>query len=199
MKRYSIIAADLFAKNTGTADQIKSLRDQALYQHGLGMPEMTFSNEGCWRSQFKYQDMDWLLDEIRSLTNQAMAYYSQADPSYAKKVKHYGDAEIRYWTNVNDPGSRNALHNHQLHHYVALYYVDAEGTGDLVFHNPSNLTEGCNPYAPFVGRISWTPKNGDLLLWPSWMPHETDRNDSNGYRINIAFNIRFQTPQMIYD
>lgn len=199
MKRYSIIAADLFVKNTGTAEQIESLRSQALYQHSLGLPEMTFSNEGCWRSQFKYRDIDWLLDEIRELINQAIDHYCQVDPSYSRKVKHYGDAEIRYWTNVNDSGSRNAMHTHQLHHFVALYYVDAENTGDLVFHNPSNLTESCNPYAPFAGRIAWTPKNGDLLVWPAWMPHETDRNLSDNYRINIAFNIRFQTPQMIYD
>jgi len=36
-----------------------------------------------------------------------------------------------------------------------------------------------------------------LILWPGWMPHETEVNTSDKYRINIAFNIRFQTPFMI--
>lgn len=199
MRVFPILAADLFTAKVGTEQQRQDLAKQAWSEFHSGRESMTFSNEGCWRSQFKYSDLEWLLDEIRSLTNQAIKHYHSIDHSYAKKVENYGDAEIRYWTNINRPGSKNALHSHQLHHYVALYYVDAEGTGDLVFHNPSNLTESCNPFGPFVGRIAWTPKNGDLLLWPGWVPHETDLNLSNTFRINIAFNIRFRTPQMIYE
>lgn len=199
MKILPIIAADLFTDNVGTPEQRQDLIDQILIEYNTGRSNMSFTNEGCWRSQYKYSNIEWLTRCITMLITEAIGFYQNRDPSYLNKTKHYSDPEINYWTNVNSPGSRNALHTHQLHHFVALYYLDAEDTGDLVFHNPSNLTEGCNPFAPFVGRIAWTPKNGDLLVWPAWVPHETDINLSSRSRINIAFNIRFKTPQMIYD
>ena len=48
--------------------------------------------------------------------------------------------------------------------FVGLYYIDAEETGDLIFHNPINLLSDCNPKSPFVRTVSYPPKNGNLLL-----------------------------------
>lgn len=199
MKRFPIIQADLIQENIGTESQRQELLDQALEAYNNNETPMSFSNEGCWRSQFRYRNISWLIDEIRQAVNFFIEIYKETDPSYATKVKYFGDAEINYWTNVNKPGSKNNLHNHSLHHYVAVYYLQGKDTGDILFHNSSNLTEGCTPYAPFVSKIAWSPKDGDLLAWPAWVPHETDINNSDRHRINIAFNIRFQTPQMIYE
>ena len=197
MKQFKLISADAFCKNVGTAEQIAELKTEALCNRNASIGEMSFSNEGCWRSNFKYQNIDWLLTAIGQLVDEAIGYYAQVDPVYPNKVKHYGMPEIEYWTNVNEPLSKNSLHSHSLHHYVACYYIQAEGTGDLVFHNPSNLLEECHPHAPFVSRMAFSPKAGDLIVWPEWMPHETEINLSKQQRINIAFNIRFQTPRMI--
>ena len=117
---------------------------------------------------------------------------------YPTKVKNYGPPDIDYWTNVNEPMSKNSMHNHALHHFVACYYIQAEGTGDIVFHNPANLLEQCHPHSPFTSRMAFQPRTGDLLVWPAWMPHEVEMNTSDMQRINIAFNIRFKTPHMIY-
>ena len=68
------------------------------------------------------------------------------------------------WTNVNDPKSKNVVHAHKEFSFVGLYYIDAEGTGDLIFHNPINLLSDCNPKSPFVRTVSYPPKNGNLLL-----------------------------------
>ena len=37
---------------------------------------------------------------------------------------------------------------------------------------------------------SVTPVEGDLVIWPAWMPHEVETNTSNTQRVNIAFNIK---------
>ena len=50
------------------------------------------------------------------------------------------------------------------------------------------MTE-CNPSAPFTADIAINPRDGDLLLWPSWVPHEVDTNFSLKERINLAFDI----------
>ena len=67
-----------------------------------------------------------------------------------------------------------------------LYYVQATDTGSLILRNPSNLMVECNPQSPFVRAFSYPPEDGDLILFPSWIPHEVNTNKSNIQRINIA-------------
>lgn len=195
IKKFPIIQADVFYEsNIGTEKQRTELITEAWSQYENNPNTVAFTNKGCWRSNFLYKDIDWLLKEVRELVTEAGNYYQQQDPIYRKKTKSFIGSEIKYWTNINNPGSRNSLHEHKLWHYVAVYYLQSNGTGDIVFANPMNLTEGCNPYSPFVSNLAFNPSDGDLLLWPAWLPHETEVNNSNKHRINIAMNIRFTAP-----
>ena len=195
------MSADVFTENVGTREQREVLKQAALYHRKMDKASMAFTNENCWRSRFKYRDQDiaFVFEGIDRLLQSAIDFYAQTDPTYQEKLKTYGKPEIDYWTNVNDPMSKNSLHTHSLYHYVACYYIEAEGTGDIVYFNPANLAEECNTSAPFVSRMAVTPRDGDLLLWPAWIPHEVEMNFSDKQRINIAFNIRFQTPTLIYN
>ena len=195
MKIFPIIAADLFVKkNIGTNFERESLKNQALIEFEKNDIQMGFSNDGCWRSFFKYNDIDWLIKEVKDSTQQAVDYYCTKDPAYQTKVNEFGDADFNYWTNVNAPGSKNIMHVHSLYHYVGVYYIQTKDTGDLVFHNNANLLQEANPHSPFISRMGYVPEEGDLLLWPGWVPHETEINYSDYYRFNIAFYIRFVTP-----
>jgi uncharacterized protein (TIGR02466 family) len=199
MKRYPIIQADVFAKNVGTEEQRQQLIKEAWDAYYNNDATLGFSNRGCWRSHFKYKDIEWLIAEIRDLVNVAIQHYQDQDPIYKEKTNLFGAADVSYWTNINQIGSKNSLHEHKSYHYVAVYYLQGTSTGDIIFSNPSNLTEGCNPYAPFVSTMAFSPNDGDLYVWPAWLPHETDINNSDRNRISIAFNIRFQAPQNIYN
>ena len=35
------------------------------------------------------------------------------------------------------------------------------------------------------------PRAGDLLLWESWLRHETERNDSKSDRLSVSFNYKW--------
>jgi hypothetical protein len=72
-----------------------------------------------------------------------------------------------------------------------VYYLQATGTGDIVFYNPNNITDSCNLFAPFTSTIAISPQDGDLLVFPAWLPHEVETNTSDRDRINISMNIRF--------
>jgi len=195
VKILPVVHADIFYKgNVGTDAQRKDLADQAWEEYGKNNETLAWTNRGCWRSYFEYKNIAWLMEEVKDSVNQAGWHYQKADPIYSKKAKAFVGSEIKYWTNINKPGGKNALHDHKLWHYVAVYYIDAAGTGDIVFYNPTNLTEGCNPYAPFVSPITISPNNGDLLIWPAWLPHEVEHNFSDHHRMNIAMNIRFHAP-----
>lgn len=192
--------ADVFYKsNIGTEEQRQSMIDQALAERSKNDKTLAWTNRGCWRSYFLYNNIDWLMEEVRDSVRQAGFHYQEQDPIYKKKAASFTGSEIKYWTNINRTGGKNATHDHRLWHYVAVYYLQAEGTGDLTFYNPINLTESCNPYAPFVSPISLSPKNGDLVVWPAWLPHEVEHNFSDKERINVAMNIRFKTPMSLED
>ena len=198
MKVFKLLSADLFVQsNVGTEEQQKNILDFAYYQKRQNPTEMAFSNYGCWRSEFKYENIDWLIQNILDVVHEAIKLYESLDLTYKNKVKHYGLPKINYWTNINEPGSSNSMHCHDLHHYVAVYYVQSKNTGAITFHNPANLLENCHAHSPFVSRMSYEPRDRDLLIWPGWMPHSIDENRSKIDRVNIAFNIRFETPRMI--
>jgi hypothetical protein len=195
--RFQILSAAVFTSNIGTPEQIEALKLEALEQRKLSLDEFCFSNDNCWRSSFRYKNIDWIIAEIKKLVSEAINYYMNLDPLYEEKVKHYRNPTIKYWTNVNEPKSKNAIHNHALHHFVACYYIQSENTGQLVFHNPANLVQECHPQSPFVSMSAFNPKPGDLYVWPGWVPHETETNFSDQQRINIAFNITFETPMIV--
>lgn len=198
MKVFKLLSADLFVQpNVGTEEQQKNILDFAYSQKRQNPTEMAFSNYGCWRSEFKYEDIDWLIQNILDVVHEAIKLYEGLDLTYKNKVKHYGLPRINYWTNINEPGAKNVMHCHDLHHYVAVYYIQSKNTGAINFHNPANLLENCHAHSPFVSQMSYEPSNGDLLIWPGWMPHSIDENRSKIDRVNIAFNIRFETPRMI--
>lgn len=198
MKVFKLLSADLFVQpNVGTEEQQKNILDFAYSQKRQNPTEMAFSNYGCWRSEFKYEDIDWLIQNILDVVHEAIKLYEGLDLTYKNKVKHYGLPKINYWTNINEPGAKNVMHCHDLHHYVAVYYIQSKNTGAINFHNPANLLENCHAHSPFVSQMSYEPSDGDLLIWPGWMPHSIDENRSKIDRVNIAFNIRFETPRMI--
>jgi uncharacterized protein (TIGR02466 family) len=199
IKRFPIISADIFHKNVGTKAQRDDIIRQAWEERQRNDKTISWTNRGCWRTYLKYENIDWLMTEIRELLTEAGNYYQQVDPIYTRKAKSFTGSQMSYWTNMNSPGGRNAMHDHKLWHYVACYYLQATGTGDIVYFNPMNLTEGCNPYAPFVSPVAISPQDGDLLLWPAWLPHEVETNNSNKERINIAINMRFDAPISLED
>jgi uncharacterized protein (TIGR02466 family) len=191
VKQFKLLSADIFVNKAGTTEQIQQLKEEALARKTSDPTGMFFTNENCWRSRFEYTNIDWLLKELAQLLYKAVDYYSQTDPLFPQKSKSYGKPEIDYWTNINEPHSKNSLHSHNSYHFVGCYYIQGEGTGDLVFHNSANLLQDCDPNSPFVSHIAFTPKDGDLLVWPAWVAHEVETNFSNQQRINIAFNIKF--------
>jgi uncharacterized protein (TIGR02466 family) len=195
--RFKLLQADALIKNDiGTQENRDAMKTIAFQQRETASQQgLDFSNKGCWRQEFRYPDMEWLMTDIRGSVNELISIYAQEDPIYSKKIESYGIPQIEYWTNINEPGSMNVMHDHRLHHYVAVYYIQGTDTGDIVWHNPINVTQSCHPHGPFVSRYSYTPKDGDLIVWPAWMPHETEINQSDRQRINVAFNIRFETPR----
>ena len=103
------------------------------------------------------------------------------------------------WAMINGPGSYNKLHSHP-HNYLsgAFYLQVPENSGKLTFHDPRPQSEVLAP--PFkqdqsihlAPRVGWLPKVNDLLIFPSWLNHEVEINNSKEDRIMLSFNAKIK-------
>ena len=183
--------SDLFVKeNVGTEAQITDLKNQILQAKKDDRGTQGGSNPGCWRSTALYE-MKWLYDEMKNLVMEANQNYFERDSVFEYYVDKSNNLDYNIWTNVNEVGSKNVIHSHKTDAWAGIYYVQAEGTGNLMFHNPANLLNDCKFNSPFVRGLGIQPKDGMLVLWPGWIPHEVIENKSNRQRINIAWGINF--------
>jgi uncharacterized protein (TIGR02466 family) len=185
----TMFKAEIFDRaNVGTDEQREKLIKQILRGKDKNENPMGYTNIDCWRGRPNL-DMQWLAGEVQTMTDQAVGYYAMRNKVYKEEVKDLRHLSYDYWVNVNEPGSRNMMHSHCAFHYAAIYYLQATDTGCLIMSNPANKLSECNPGSPYTGDVYIDPKDGDLFLWPAWVPHEVDVNKSNKQRINIAFNL----------
>ena len=100
------------------------------------------------------------------------------------------------WVNVND--SRQCMNSEHVHVDVfsGVFYLQApEGSGKLVLQNPAinKMWNGCQLTAQknqFTGEsIRIEPVEGNIILFPSYLPHAVETNDHDEERISISFNV----------
>jgi uncharacterized protein (TIGR02466 family) len=195
MKQVKILQSDAFiVHEASTEEQRQDLLNQTMNAyHNANTPTFGFSNDGCWRARIEYNNIGWLEEKLKDTINKAVNYYLGEDPTLNDKLKLFKEPEIDSWTNVNDPGSINKLHTHEKWNFSAVYYIQGTDTGALNLLNPANTLLTCNPLSPFMNTFSFDPKDGDLIVWPSWLPHEVEINKSTRQRINIVYNVRFNS------
>ena len=100
------------------------------------------------------------------------------------------------WLNVND--SRQCMNSEHVHGEVfsgAFYLSAPEGSGKLCIMNPgiNRMWKGCslaNQKNNFTGEsIKIQPVEGNIVLFPSYLPHSVETNNHDEERISISFNI----------
>jgi len=106
------------------------------------------------------------------------------------------------WANISGPGALNKPHVHGGAFWSAVYYVQIpqSDSGNLLLHDPR--MPALRMYAPLlrfkgagpeqVARIA--PKNGMIVMFPSWLLHSVEPWEGEGERISIAFNIFARVP-----
>ena len=99
------------------------------------------------------------------------------------------------WSIINKKNASNARHIHSNSFISAVYYVSApKNCGDIVFHDPREARLIRKPNR-IIGNnlnaeaINITPQSGLLVLFPSYLYHSVNENNSNEERVIISFNI----------
>tara|TARA_Y200000002_G_scaffold194076_1_gene160353 strand:- start:1930 stop:2532 length:603 start_codon:yes stop_codon:yes gene_type:complete len=103
------------------------------------------------------------------------------------------------WAIVNIGGSANLRHQHGNSTISGAYYVRApENCGDIVFYDPRPAPVYSYPNAKQPNSLNAqvnaiSPKEGALVLFPSYLDHSVNENLSKNERVVISFNIRIST------
>ena len=99
------------------------------------------------------------------------------------------------WAVINKKNSSNAMHIHSNNYISAAYYVKAPiNCGDIVFYDPKFAATYRYPKISKTNKlnsniVSFQPKEGMLVLFPSYLQHSVNVNKTDEERIVISFNI----------
>ena len=102
-----------------------------------------------------------------------------------------------FWINRNNKGSFNRTHIHPGGHLSAVYYVKApKNCVDIIFSNPNiaSVMQGFDKLGDpeFQSEVSVKPEAGTFILFPAYMPHEVQPNQSDEERISASFNVQVE-------
>jgi uncharacterized protein (TIGR02466 family) len=162
------------------------------------------SNVGGWQSEADFPAWSGtpgsiLIEAVREVADVYTVLVQEG-----QLERHRIDWGVRAWANVSERGAANELHYHPGAYWSCVFYVDDGGIdgsdaygGALEFVDP----RGPVPlmHAPTVkmaiaqcanaglGERIY-PKNGMLVMFPSWLGHRVTAYNGNGTRISIAIN-----------
>ena len=105
------------------------------------------------------------------------------------------------WTNKYPPESFIDAHNHAPIPLTVSFYLKKEtNAGNLVFENPLEALLKHQPIKALQDRNAYHTlfdyevkvEAGDLVIFPGWLRHKTQVNNSNSDRIMIGANINYR-------
>jgi uncharacterized protein (TIGR02466 family) len=118
-------------------------------------------------------------------------YITSQVETYLKEVKASA-TDVRLissWINVCPNGGYQHFHNHPQSDVSGVYYYQTTGKDGLtVFRSDSSSLR--NTYWLEYRDVKYQPKEGMLVLFPSFLEHKVTVNETNSERISVAFNIR---------
>ena len=175
----------------------KNLNDElSKYIYGLYDEDtkgVTRSNKGGWHSK------NFVLGEKNSIQTK---FAVEVQKYILKTFQHYGwktkDQKIQIqsmWAIINKKDDFNVIHTHPNCFLSAAYYVKApEGCGRFKVEDPNNAKRHLYPAISQQNELNVdiagiNIEEGDLLFFPSYLPHKVGKNESEEDRIVISFNI----------
>jgi uncharacterized protein (TIGR02466 family) len=147
------------------------------------------SNYGGWQSNF-------INLQLNTETNKLLAMIEhEAQQCFEEiKVKNTYLRKISTaWANVNKHRDSNEPHNHPESILSGCIYVQTNSeSGRIKFHRSPSEDYFYNTYCDGNyndSYIYYIPINYAVLIFPSYLMHSVEPNNSNEDRISIAFNI----------
>lgn len=151
------------------------------------------SNRGGWHSKpFNLKDANSIQHKFLLETTK---YVFDCIKTLGWKLEPNKVICTEMWAIINKKNDFNIIHTHPNSYLSAAYYVKApKDCGQFTIENPHSISRHSYPalerkteFNLKVERIEI--EEGDLLLFPAYLPHGVQENKSNEDRIVISFNI----------
>jgi len=183
-----------------SSEMNKKLKDKILQWKHDDPEGMIISNSLGWQSRSIMQEdkVRWkdILKPINEFLQEVLISEQYVENS-ALEISNM-------WANINYKYAYNKYHDHPKSLWSGVYYVQSPpNSGKILFHKEWSRYQGV-PKPTFSSSppvhthqwdsIFWEPREGRVILFPSWIGHEVEQNLTNvegedGYRISISFNI----------
>ena len=157
-------------------------------KHGLKK-----SNQGGWHSP------EFSLKEPNSIQNKfALALHKYIVNTFQNlgwKIENKNIRIMEMWAIINKKKDFNITHTHPNSFLSAAYYVQAsKNCGKFKVKNPNTTKEYYYPEINEHNELNAMTAGldimeGDLLIFPGYLPHSVTENKSDKDRIVISFNI----------
>ena len=153
-------------------------------------PGVNISNKGGWHSGEIIlplsTDLERLFNDLTVFVNDVAARYTGASDLILGN----------WWININGKHDYNMPHDHQNSVLSGTYYVSVPepNMGDLVLHRGDTaeffLTSKVKREPTMANALSipCPVEESKFYLFPSWVKHSVERNNTDSERISIAFN-----------
>jgi uncharacterized protein (TIGR02466 family) len=174
--------------------EIKNINNQEIKDYCIYLKDNTkgvnISNRGGWHSSEILLPMP---QDLRSLFSNLEVFVNE------NCFKEMGVPNLKFgnfWVNINTPNSYNLAHDHQNSILSGVYYVSVphDNMGDLVLHRGDTAEYFLKSDVERIGTKANSfvavkkPIESVFYIFPSWVKHHVESNNSQGDRISIAFN-----------
>ena len=100
------------------------------------------------------------------------------------------------WANINPPGGMNRAHQHPNSLWSGVYWIKTpKNCGQLKIDDPRSVACMIRPRQKDIKKpdrlwreTHYEPIAGRVIMFPSWLMHAVDPNESNDIRISVSFN-----------
>jgi uncharacterized protein (TIGR02466 family) len=152
-------------------------------------PNRVLSNDGGWQScDVNLAEHSELLIVKHILEKKISEISRDIDPNLVLELDNV-------WININDPGNSNKTHVHPASAFSGTIYISVnDDSGKIIFYNDMTPQRHypfvCDKFPLFSKQVMYIPKNGMIVIFPSWISHNVEKNMSNTHRISISFNVQ---------
>ena len=151
------------------------------------------SNKGGWHSKNFELTIEGSIQKKFSIIIQK--YILSVFQNCGWKTKDQNIRIKEMWAIINKKDNFNVLHTHPNCYLSAAYYVKApENCGRFQVENPNIAKRHFYPVIEVRNELNTEGAGidigeGDLLIFPGYLPHKVGKNESSKDRIVISFNV----------
>jgi uncharacterized protein (TIGR02466 family) len=149
------------------------------------------SNNGVHRSnKGGYQSEIFLKDNFKYRFDEIYSFVMDSVNAVGKDTESVYELS-NFWVNINEKNNYNVIHSHPQSSISGCIYLKTNSnSGRIVFVNPSPSAHyifNSNIHG-FWEKYWFLPIVGELIMFPSYLSHYVEPNDSEDVRVSIAFN-----------